>query len=79
MIAYYAKVRALAARAALIAHMSEALVHDGERLVTEHHTLTLAFRERMKRDYRHGEDEFSASDEQRAAQLLVEMFPDSGA
>jgi hypothetical protein len=76
MIAYYAKLRALEARAALIDHMTAALVHDGERLVTEHHTLSLAFRERMNRAYRHGEDEFTLEDEQRAEQLL-ELLPES--
>ena len=75
MIAYYRKVRALKARAGLIDHMTAALVHDGERLVTEHQSLLLAFRERMNRDYLHGEDEFSEADEQRANELLAAMLP----
>jgi len=71
---YAEQVAALASRTALVATMARQLVRDGEQLVNLHHALKLAFEERMCREYHDG-DQFTEGDEERAEELLVEMYP----
>jgi hypothetical protein len=79
MSSYDRKVAQLEAHARFLNGQMAQLVAEGEALVSLHHALRIAFRERVGREYVDVEDEFSDEDERRADELLLVLFPEDGA
>ncbi len=79
MNTYDRKVAQLEAHARFLDGQMKQLVAEGEALVSLHHALRIAFRERVGREFVDVEDEYTSADERRADELLLVLFPEAGA
>ncbi len=79
MNSYDRKVAQLEAHARFLDGQMKQLVAEGEALVSLHSALKIAFSERVGREYRDVEDDFTSEDERRADELLLVLFPADGA